>query len=162
MTIPPRLIELADQVLEMARPEHVTIATAESCTGGLICVALTEIPGASDVVDRGFVTYSNTAKTEMLGVDAGLIETHGAVSEQVARAMAQGALARSDATLTVSVTGIAGPGGETGKPVGLVWFGLAIKGGAVATHKQVFEARDRCAVREAAAEYALTLLCDAL
>src|SRR5580698_10606896 len=113
------------------------LATAESCTGGLIAGALTEIAGSSDVVERGFVTYSNAAKTELLGVPAALIDTEGAVSEPVARRMAEGALAHSAADLAVSVTGIAGPGGGTDKkPVGLVWFGLARRGTATRTLHQ--------------------------
>jgi nicotinamide-nucleotide amidase len=163
MTIPTKLIELADQVLETARLTGATIATAESCTGGLVAVALTEIPGSSDVVDRGFVTYSNAAKTDLLGVDVKLIDDFGAVSKEVALAMADGALSRSDATLTVSVTGIAGPSSDrSDKPVGLVWFALAMKGRATKAEKQVFDGRDRCGVREAAAEHALTLLSYAL
>lgn len=106
------------------------IATAESCTGGLISGFLTDVPGSSAVLERGFVTYSNEAKTEMIGVPAALIAAHGAVSEPVARAMAEGALARSRASVAVSVTGIAGPGGgSVEKPVGLVHFGLAGSGG---------------------------------
>ena len=108
------------------------IATAESCTGGLIAGFLTDVPGSSAVLERGFVTYSNAAKTEMIGVPAGLIATHGAVSEDVARAMAEGALAHSQAHVAVAVTGIAGPGGGSAdKPVGLVHFGLASKSGIV-------------------------------
>ncbi|MGI4797726.1 MAG: CinA family protein, partial [Janthinobacterium lividum] len=133
-------------------------ATAESCTGGLIVGALTEIAGSSDVVDRGFVTYSNEAKTEMLGVPAGLIGQHGAVSEPVARAMAEGALQRSRAGVSVSVTGVAGPGGGSDdKPVGTVWFGAARRGGDTISERQVF-AGDRSAVREATVRHALELL----
>jgi nicotinamide-nucleotide amidase len=117
------LTALAAEVLEAARAGSDLIATAESCTGGLVSAALTSVPGSSDVFDRGFVTYTNTAKSEMLGVPFWLIEKHGAVSEEVARAMAGGALAHSNATIAVAITGIAGPGGGTAdKPVGLVHF----------------------------------------
>jgi nicotinamide-nucleotide amidase len=119
----------AEDVLDTARKAGVMIATAESCTGGLIAACLTEIPGSSDVLERGFVTYSNAAKTAMLGVPAALITTHGAVSQEVAIAMAEGALRQSDAQLAVAVTGIAGPGGGTpAKPVGLVHLALASAG----------------------------------
>ena len=122
-------LTLAETVLSQCRAAGLRVATAESCTGGLIAAALTAIAGSSDVVDRGFVTYSNAAKTTMLGVPADLIAEVGAVSEPVARLMAEGALAASDADLAVAVTGVAGPGGGTAaKPVGLVWFGLARKG----------------------------------
>jgi nicotinamide-nucleotide amidase len=125
----PSLIRDAAQLLESCRSRGLRLATAESCTGGLIAALLTEIPGSSDVVERGFVTYSNAAKTELLGVPADLIAVHGAVSEPVARAMAEGALAHSHADLAVSVTGVAGPGGGTAaKPVGLVHLGLARRG----------------------------------
>lgn len=113
-------------VLQALRSRGLRLATAESCTGGLIAAAFTAVAGSSDVFDRGFVTYSNAAKTELLGVPATLVEAHGAVSEPVARAMAAGALARSAAHLAISVTGVAGPGGGTSaKPVGLVWMALA-------------------------------------
>ena len=148
----------ATALLAALRSARLTVATAESCTGGLIAGALTAIAGSSDVVDRGFVTYSNEAKTEMLGVPAGLIEQHGAVSEPVARAMAEGALARSRAGLTVSVTGVAGPGGGSAeKPVGLVWFGCARRGAPTVSERRVFPG-DRRAVREATVGYALELL----
>jgi nicotinamide-nucleotide amidase len=121
---PPDIDVLAREVIQRAAGAGLSIATAESCTGGLVAGALTAIAGSSAVVDRGFVTYSNAAKAEMLGVPADLIERHGAVSEPVARAMAEGARARSGADVSVSVTGIAGPGGgTTDKPVGLVHFG---------------------------------------
>jgi nicotinamide-nucleotide amidase len=134
------------------------MAAAESCTGGLIMGALTEVAGSSDVVDRGFVTYSNAAKTEMLGVPAELILAEGAVSEPVAAAMAQGALLHSMADVAVSVTGIAGPGGGSeSKPVGLVWFGCAVRGGVVVTTHQVFPG-DRHAVRQAAVAFGLKVV----
>jgi len=133
------------------------IATAESCTGGLIAGVLTAIAGSSDIVDRGFVTYSNAAKTEMLGVPAALITTHGAVSAPVAEAMARGALQRSAATIAIAVTGIAGPGGGSAdKPVGLVWFGLA-RGNTVISESVVFPG-NRTAVRIATVEHALAMI----
>ncbi len=133
------------------------LASAESCTGGLIAAACTELAGSSDWFERGFVTYSNTAKTELLGVPAELIDAHGAVSEPVARAMAEAALARSRAQLSVAVTGIAGPtGGSVDKPVGTVWFGWCVAG---ATHaeRQVFDG-DRAAVRAQTVRWALQRL----
>ncbi len=148
----------AEAVLAACRAAGMMVATAESCTGGLIAAALTAIAGSSDVVDRGFVTYSNAAKTQMLGVPAALIEAHGAVSEPVARAMAEGALAHSAAALAVAVTGIAGPGGgSAGKPAGLVWFGLARRGHATSTLHAVFPG-DRAEVRRATVAQALSLL----
>ncbi|KAA5804790.1 CinA family protein [Alkalicaulis satelles] len=154
--------DLAESVLDRARRAGVMITAAESCTGGMVSAALTAIAGSSDVVERGFVTYSNEAKHEMLGVPMALIETDGAVSESVARAMAEGALAQSRAQLAVSITGIAGPGGGSdGKPVGLVWFGLAQAGRDTLTRREVF-AGDRAGVRAASVEIALTLLKDAL
>lgn len=155
------LNRLAQLVLERCRSRSLTLATAESCTGGLIAATLTEIAGSSDVVDRGFVTYSNAAKSELLGVPPQLIAAHGAVSGEVAEAMAEGALAHAPVDLAVSVTGIAGPGGASpGKPVGLVWFGLARRGAKATTELHVF-AGDRASVRRAAVARALTLLADA-
>lgn len=154
----PDMLAAAAGVLDRLRRRGMTAATAESCTGGLIAAALTAVAGSSDVVDRGFVTYSNAAKAEMLGVDPALILAHGAVSAPVAAAMAEGALQRSRAAVAVAVTGVAGPGGGTpGKPVGTVWFGLAIQGEAVLTEVQVF-AGDRNGVREATVRRALVLL----
>jgi nicotinamide-nucleotide amidase len=148
----------AATVLQVLRDAGLRAATAESCTGGLIAAALTHVPGSSDVVDRGFVTYSNEAKAEMLGVPPGLIAEHGAVSQPVAAAMAEGALARSLADVAVAVTGVAGPGGgSTEKPVGLVWFGLARRGQPVRTEHRVFPG-DRTAVRAATVALALELL----
>ena len=152
----------AAEVLDLARARGATIATAESCTGGLIAGALTEVPGSSDVVDRGFVTYSNEAKTEMLGVTATLIDTHGAVSEEVARAMAKGALERSRASLAVAVTGIAGPGGSEHKPEGRVCFGVAIENHPVHSETVELGAIGRSAVRAATVNHAMTLLAKAL
>ena len=130
----------------------------ESCTGGLIAAALTAIPGASDVVDRGFVTYSNEAKTDLVGVPAELIARHGAVSEAVAHAMAAGALARSRAGIAVSVTGLAGPGGgSVDKPVGLVWFGLAQRRHDTASAHAIFPG-DRTAIRAATVAHAFAMI----
>lgn len=144
----------AAAVLAGCRERGWRIATAESCTGGMIAAALTDVAGSSDVVDRGFVTYSNEAKTEMLGVPSVLIARVGAVSEEVARAMAAGALARSMANLAVAVTGIAGPGGGgADKPVGLVWFALAGPG-FLRTWRRVFPG-DRASVRTATVAEAL-------
>jgi nicotinamide-nucleotide amidase len=152
---------LARSVLEAARARGWRIATAESCTGGLVAGALTEIPGSSDVFDRGFVTYSYPAKVAMLGVPQVLLTDHGAVSEQVARAMAEGALAASDAEVTVAVTGVAGPGASEAKPEGLVWFATAT---ADETRAEKFEfgALGRARVRARSVETALTLLLRAI
>ena len=151
----------AEALLKAARAKGVMIATAESCTGGLIAGAITDIAGSSDVFDRGFVTYSNAAKTEMLGVPADLIAQHGAVSEPVAAAMAKGALARSAAQVAVSVTGVAGPGGSDAKPEGMVCFGVATQDG-VQTSTQQFGPLGRAAVREATVNNALVLCRDAV
>ncbi|WP_284265728.1 CinA family protein [Roseicyclus amphidinii] len=147
----------AAEVLDALRRRGWRLATAESCTGGMIAAALTEVPGASDVVDRGFVTYSNAAKTEMLGVRPATLQAHGAVSEPVAAEMAQGALARAHAEIAVSVTGIAGPGGSDHKPEGRVCFGLA-HGGRVLTETREFGAIGRAEVRAAALRHALAML----
>src|SRR5262245_19293910 len=123
---PAPLIDEADRLIAAARARGARIVTAESCTGGLLCGVLTEIAGASDVVERGFITYSNAAKQQELGVAAALLAEYGAVSAEVARAMAAGALARAVGSVAISVTGIAGPGGGSpAKPVGLVYLGLA-------------------------------------
>nr|WP_170677370.1 CinA family protein [uncultured Ruegeria sp.] len=145
-------------ILNRAKAQGVMIATAESCTGGLVAAALTDIPGSSAVVERGFVTYTNTAKQQMLGVQADTLEAHGAVSEQVAREMAEGALKHSGAQLTVSVTGIAGPGGSEFKPEGRVCFGLAAEGQDTITETVEFGALGRDKVRIAARDHALDLL----
>lgn len=147
----------AGRVLDAFKTRGWMLATAESCTGGLIAATLTEIAGSSAVVERGFVTYTNQAKHEMLGVPEHLLTEHGAVSEPVARAMAEGALARSPVQAAVSVTGIAGPGGGTDtKPVGLVHFGLAMLGRAPHTEHHVFPG-GRAAVRRATVLQALAL-----
>ena len=157
-----RLIPRAEALIGAAGAAGVTIATAESCTGGLVAALLTSIAGSSAVVDRGFVTYSNAAKEEMLGVDPALLAAHGAVSAEVARAMAQGALARSRATLSVSITGIAGPGGGAPeKPVGLVHFAAAATtrhGLRLVPVERRFGDLGRDAVRMASVEQALDLL----
>ncbi|MCE8508068.1 CinA family protein [Ruegeria pomeroyi] len=145
-------------LLERARKQETRIATAESCTGGMVIAALTDIPGSSDVVERGFVTYSNSAKQEMLGVRKATIDAHGAVSEQVAREMAEGALDHSRATLAVSITGIAGPGGSEFKPEGQVCFALAGDGIATSSETVEFGALGRAQVRAAARDHALALL----
>jgi nicotinamide-nucleotide amidase len=153
------LIRLAANVLVAARAKGLTIATAESCTGGLIAGLLTEIAGSSDVVERGFVTYSNEAKEEMLGVARDLLVAHGAVSEPVAAAMAQGALAHSNAQVSVAVTGIAGPGGGSAeKPVGLVYIAAMREGGTAVVERHLFGDIGREQVRLATVEAALTLL----
>lgn len=144
-------------VLAAARARNLHIATAESCTGGMVIAALTDIPGSSDVVDRGFITYSNAAKEEMLGVLAETLEVHGAVSEEVAREMVEGARGRSAAEVAVSITGIAGPGGSEFKPEGRVCFGIAAPGG-VTTETVEFGAIGREGVRKAARDHALSLL----
>lgn len=159
--LPEEIMAQAARLLERLQAQGLTLATAESCTGGLIAAALTAIPGSSATVLAGFVTYSNEAKTAMLGVPAGVIASVGAVSEETARAMAEGALERSGADLAVSVTGIAGPGGAVpGKPVGTVWFGLARRGRPVRALRQVFPG-DRTAVRAATVAEALRLLDEA-
>lgn len=154
-------MNLAADLVETARLSDAMIATAESCTGGMVAAAITDIPGSSRVFDRGFVTYSNAAKTAMLGVAPALIDRHGAVSEEVARAMAEGAIARSEATHAVAVTGIAGPGGSGAKPEGRVCFALAGPDG-VTSQTLDFGALGRDRVRVAARDHALRLLLGAL
>ena len=149
-------------ILQAARLWGARIATAESCTGGMVAVALTDVAGSSDVFDRGFVCYSNAAKVAMLGVAQATLAAHGAVSEPVAREMAEGALAAADAHLAVSVTGIAGPGGSEFKPEGRVCFGLAERGRATLTETVDFGAPGRARVRQAATDHALSLLARAL
>jgi nicotinamide-nucleotide amidase len=159
----PDLRERAATLLKAYEQRRLKIATAESCTGGLVVALLTEIAGSSAVVERGFVTYSNEAKTELIGVPESLIVAHGAVSEPVARAMAEGALRHSRADVTVAITGIAGPGGATDtKPVGLVHFGLARRGAAVLHLERRYGDLGREAVRRRAVEDALGLLEQAL
>ena len=154
---------LAAEVLRRGRIQRRTVALAESCTGGLIAAALTDHAGASRVFTHGVVAYANEAKTAFLGVPPGLIAAEGAVSQAVARAMAEGALRVSQADVALSVTGIAGPGGGTpDKPVGLVWFGLARKDGSARTERRVFAARSRAVVRRQAVETGLRLILTAL
>lgn len=152
------ILERAEQVLDACRARGWRLATAESCTGGLVAAALTAIAGSSDVVERGLVTYSNEAKTALLGVAPGILAAHGAVSAESAAAMAAGALARAPVDLAVSITGIAGPGGGSQhKPVGLVYLGLARRGGPCRTERWIF-AGDRTAIRRAALVRALEWL----
>ncbi len=150
-------MDTPELVLTLARElkrRGLMMATAESCTGGLIAGACTDVSGSSDWFERGFVTYSNAAKTELLGVPADWINQHGAVSEPVARSMAAGALAHSPAQLAVAVTGVAGPtGGSADKPVGTVWFGWATPAGTFTEHQRF--AGDRAAVRAATVRHAL-------
>lgn len=165
-------------ILAAARARGARIATAESCTGGMVAVALTDVAGSSDVFERGFVTYANAAKIEMLGVRDTTLAAHGAVSEETAREMAEGALGRSAATLAVAITGIAGPGGQaapaegrtclnpdaynSAKPEGMVCFGLAERGRPTQVQTVQFGALGRAQVRQAARDHALGLLAAAL
>jgi nicotinamide-nucleotide amidase len=150
------------QILAAARARGVTIATAESCTGGMLSAALTDLPGSSDMFDRGYITYSNAAKIAMLGVSPETLATYGAVSEGVAVEMAAGALHHSTASLALSITGIAGPGGSDHKPEGRVCFGLAQRGLATRTETVEFGAQGRADVRQAATNHALNLIAAAL
>ncbi|NJC42350.1 nicotinamide-nucleotide amidase [Brevundimonas alba] len=155
---PDDIDSLAREVIRAATARGLKVATAESCTGGLVSGALTGVAGSSAVVDRGFVTYSNAAKADLLGVPGALIESHGAVSEPVARAMAEGAVARSAARVSVAVTGIAGPGGGSpDKPVGLVHFAAAGPAGLIHVERR-FGDIGREGVRLASVRVALTLL----
>ena len=157
MTFPDASLDLAGRLLGTCERRGWRLATAESCTGGLIVACLTEIAGSSSVVERGYVTYDNRAKSEMLGVPAALFERVGAVSEEVARAMAEGALLRAGVDLALAVTGIAGPGGATpSKPVGLVHLAVARRGAATLHARELF-AGDRAAIRLASVDAALTL-----
>ncbi len=148
---------LVGQLADLLQKKQWMLAAAESCTGGLISAACTGLAGSSDWFERGFVTYSNEAKTDMLGVDGALIAAHGAVSEAVARAMAQGAIGHSRAQIAVAVTGVAGPsGGSKGKPVGTVWFGFLVDG-RLSSEMKHFDG-DRAAVRAATVQHALQRL----
>ena len=152
----------AAETLVALKARGWTMATAESCTGGLVAGALTDIPGSSDVVERGFVTYSNTAKSDLLGVAPDLIAAHGAVSRPVAEAMAQGALAHAPVDIAVAITGVAGPGGGTAdKPVGLVHFAVATRSGALTWQEQRFGDIGREEVRAASVRTALEMLTEA-
>lgn len=157
------LVRQAEALLAACRSRGLRLAVAESCTGGLLAAALTEVPGASDVLERGYVTYSDRAKTDLLGVAAAILDAHGAVSEAVARAMADGALARSPADLALAVTGIAGPGGgSAAKPVGLVHLAAALRHGPARHCEARFGALGRRSVRYAAAAAAMSLTADLL
>lgn len=157
------VLALAQRVVQRFATDEVMATTAESCTGGLISAALTEIAGSSSVVDRGFVTYSNEAKSEMLGVPMALIIEHGAVSDQVVRAMVAGALAHSKAEIAVAVTGVAGPGGGTDeKPVGLVYISAQRRGKNAVVSKELFGDIGRDNVREKTVIKALQMLLDQL
>jgi nicotinamide-nucleotide amidase len=156
---PSPFLRLAEVVLADARMQKLRIATAESCTGGLIAALLTEIPGSSDAFDRGFVVYSNRAKSDLLGVPGDLIADAGAVSEAVARSMAEGAVENSNAHLAVSVTGVAGPGGGTKlKPIGLVHIAAAREGRSIIHEAHRFGDIGRAEIRMKAVEAALQLL----
>ena len=150
--------DLADRFLKACASRKILVATAESCTGGMIIALLTDIPGSSSMVDRGFVTYSNEAKMDMLGVSPETLDKHGAVSAETACEMAAGALKYSRASIALAVTGIAGPdGGSAEKPVGLVWFGLALAGQPVITEKRIFENRGRDFIRRETVKHALVM-----
>jgi nicotinamide-nucleotide amidase len=152
------LYELADAFLKVCSRHGILAATAESCTGGMIIAAMTDIPGSSSVVDRGFITYSNEAKMEMLGVAAATLEAHGAVSRETALEMATGALTHSNAGIALAVTGVAGPdGGSPEKPVGLVWFGLARRGQPTIAESHVFENNGRDFIRRETVRTALNM-----
>lgn len=161
MTFNTENLALAESIVTICTGKSLRLATAESCTGGLISACLTEIPGSSAVLDRGFVVYSNRAKHELLGVPPSLLEKHGAVSKQVASAMAAGALQRSGTNIAIAVTGVAGPsGGTAAKPVGLVHLALA-SDERVREVRAVFEG-DRHAVRSATLDRALAMILDAV
>jgi len=154
-------MSLADRILDLCRAKDVMVTCAESCTGGMVAAALTDVPGSSAALERGFVTYSNAAKIEMLGVSPQTLAAVGAVSEDVAIEMAKGALARSHAQVSVSITGIAGPGGSEHKPEGRVCFAVATPAGT-SVETQEFGAPGRDAVRIAARDHALSLLLGAI
>jgi nicotinamide-nucleotide amidase len=155
--------DLANALLQACQKRGIMLATAESCTGGMIIAALTDIAGSSAVVDRGFITYSNEAKMDMLGVSAATLDAHGAVSRETAIEMAKGALENSRAGLTLAVTGVAGPGGGSAeKPVGLVWFGVGLKGETVTAEHRLFADEGRDFIRRETVRHALELGLDAL
>jgi nicotinamide-nucleotide amidase len=156
--VPDTLLAEAESLIAACRERNVLLATAEGCTGGLIAATLTAVAGASGVLDRGLVAYSNEAKTELFGVPIALMKSCGAVSEEVTRAMAEGALIRSRATIAIAVTGLTGPGGGSlEKPVGLVCFGLAKQGQPVITERHVFPG-DRAGIRAAAVAHAFAMI----
>lgn len=149
---------LARDFIAACRNAGIMVATAESCTGGLIAAAITDIAGSSDVLDRGFVTYSNKAKIEMLGVSTQTLNAHGAVSRETVLEMAEGGLARSRSGIALAVTGIAGPGGGSAeKPVGLVWFGVALKGQPAVAQSRIFDDQGRAFIRTETVRTALEL-----
>lgn len=155
------MAEAARALLDLCRMKKLTLATAESCTGGLLAATLTDIPGSSDVFDRGFVTYTNEAKQQMFGVPAATLEKYGAVSRQTAEAMVKGVLARASVVLAVSITGIAGPGGDTAeKPVGLVHFAAASRSGRLVHHEHRFGDIGRAEVRRQSVLQAIAMLRD--
>jgi nicotinamide-nucleotide amidase len=155
----PELIAQAQALLDLCRRKQLKIAAAESCTGGLLAAVVTEIPGSSDVFERGFVTYSNEAKQAMVGVASSVLERHGAVSRETAEAMAKGAIAHAPVDLAVSITGIAGPGGATaGKPVGLVHFAAASRRGQLIHRQRNYGDIGRAQVRRASVQEALAML----
>ena len=156
---PPDILQSASRVIEALRTKSRKITTAESCTGGLVAAAITSIAGSSDVFEFGFITYADMAKADMIGVDAALIKRHGAVSVEVAQAMAEGALATASADLALSITGIAGPGGGSpAKPVGLVFVGCAVRGAATLVQRYEFGDIGRDEVRLASVRAGLKLL----
>ena len=153
------MMAAARELLDLCKRKKLTLATAESCTGGLLAATLTEIPGSSQVIDRAFVSYSNAAKQAMLGVPAGTLETYGAVSRETAEAMAKGALAQSPVKLAVSITGIAGPtGAQPGKPIGLVHFAVASRSGQLLHQERKFGDIGRTQVRNESVLQALAML----
>jgi nicotinamide-nucleotide amidase len=155
----PEFIERAAALIALYRRRGLKLATAESCTGGLVAGLLTEIPGSSAVVERGFVVYSNEAKAELLGVPKATLAAFGAVSEETARALAQGAIAHSPADFAVAITGIAGPdGGTAEKPIGLVWFACAGRGGGAVALERRYGPLDRSEIRAASVRTAVELL----
>jgi len=155
--LPDEVLDRADAVLELAKARKLSLATAESCTGGLLAALLTDVPGCSHLFERGFVTYSEDAKVEMLGVDSGRLERFGAVSREIARDMAQGALNHSSADVAVSITGYAGPTDDGGEE-GLVHFACAHRGGAILDREEHFGNLGRAGVRKGALEAALEML----
>jgi nicotinamide-nucleotide amidase len=159
--MPDDVLARADRVLDLAKARQMTLAAAESCTGGLLAALLTDVPGCSHLFDRGFVTYSEEAKCDMLGVDRARLDRFGAVSREIAREMAQGALNHSDADVAVSITGYAGPTDDGGEE-GLVHFACASRGGPVADREEHFGALGRAGVRKAALEAALEMMEGAL
>ena len=156
------ILDINTKILKLTRDRGWLITTAESCTGGLISSSLTELPGSSEIFDRGFVTYSNNAKIALLGVSLKPLEKYGAVSEQVAAEMAVGAIKKSTANIAISVTGIAGPGGSANKKEGTVCFGMALKTGIIHTETVQFGAIGRSNVRVKTVHYALNLILNTL